>query len=83
MSLHEKERNKKMPTPIYTKSLITPSLHLCFALTCCLFVINARGKAQHYGIQFPACCDLEEMDGVMSDLVYWCRHLLVPFFFMK
>ena len=22
-------------------------------------------------------------DGVMSDFVYWCRHLLVPFFFMK
>ena len=29
MSLHEKERNKKMPTQD-TKSLITPSLHLCF-----------------------------------------------------
>ena len=32
-----------------TKSLITPSLHLCFALTCCLFVclfaMNALGKA--------------------------------------
>ena len=27
MSLHEKERNKKMPTP---RHLITPSLHLCF-----------------------------------------------------
>ena len=42
MSLHEKERNKKMPTQD-TKSLITPSLHLCFALT--LFVMNALGKA--------------------------------------
>ena len=30
MSLHEKERNKKIPTQD-TKSLITPSLHLCFA----------------------------------------------------
>ena len=30
------------------------------SLTCCLFVINARGKAQHLGIQLPACCDLEE-----------------------
>ena len=29
MSLHEKERNKKIPTQD-TKSLITPSLHLCF-----------------------------------------------------
>ena len=42
MSLHEKERNKKMPTQD-TKSLIIPSLHLCFALT--LFVMNALGKA--------------------------------------
>ena len=42
MSLHEKERNKKMPTQD-TKSLITPSLHLCFALT--LFAMNALGKA--------------------------------------
>ena len=42
----------------YTKSLITPSLYT--SLTCCLFVINARGKAQHLGIQLPACCDLEE-----------------------
>ena len=42
MSLHEKERNKKMPTQD-TKSLITPSLHLCFALI--LFVMNALGKA--------------------------------------
>ena len=48
MSLHEKGRNKKMPTQD-TKSLITPFLHLCFALTCCLFVclfvMNALGKA--------------------------------------
>ena len=22
-------------------------------------------------------------DGVMSDFVSWCRHLLVPFFFMR
>ena len=42
MSLHEKERKKKMPTQD-TKSLITPSLHLCFALT--LFAMNALGKA--------------------------------------
>ena len=42
MSLNEKERNKKMPTQD-RKSLIAPSLHLCFALT--LFVMNALGKA--------------------------------------
>ena len=55
MSLHEEERNKKMPTPIHkvTHNPIPASL------TCCLFVINARGKAQHLGIQLPACCDLE------------------------
>ena len=39
MSLHKKERNKKIPTQD-TKSLITPSLHLCFALT-----LFALGKA--------------------------------------
>ena len=56
MSVHEKERNKKMPTPIHkvTHNPIPTSL------TCCLFVINARGKAHHLGIQLPACCDLEE-----------------------
>ena len=54
MSLHEKERNKKMPTPIHkiTHNPIPTSL------TCCLFVINARGKAQHLGIQLPASCGL-------------------------
>ena len=30
MSLHEKERNKKRCLHQDTKSLITPSLHLCF-----------------------------------------------------
>ena len=32
-----------------TKSLITPSLHLCFALTCCLFVCYEciRQSKQH------------------------------------
>ena len=56
MSLHEKERNNEMPTPIHkvTHNPIPTSL------TCCLFVINARGEAQHLGIHLPACCDLEE-----------------------
>ena len=48
MSLHEKGRNKKMPTPRHkvTHNPIPTSL---FALTCCLFVclfvMNALGKA--------------------------------------
>ena len=48
MSLHEKGRNKKCLHQD-TKSLITPSLHLCFALTCCLFVCYEciRQSKQH------------------------------------
>ena len=51
MSLHEKGRNKKMPTAIHKvkKTLKILVCHLCFALTCCLFVclfvMNALGKA--------------------------------------
>ena len=37
MSLHEKKGTRRCLHQD-TKSLITPSLHLCFALTCCLFV---------------------------------------------
>ena len=57
MSLHEKERNKKMPTSLIHKVTHNP---IPASLTCCLFVINAQGKAQHLGIQLPAYCDLEE-----------------------
>ena len=60
MSLHEKERNKKMPTPINK---------MCFAS--CIY------NKQH--VKAKQRC----REGVMSDFVYWCRHLLVPFFFMK
>ena len=62
MSLHEKERNKEMPTPIHkvTHNPIPTSLFCFNMLFVCLFVINTRGKAQHLGIQLPACCDLEE-----------------------
>ena len=44
-----------MPTPIHkvTHNPIPTSL-FCFNM---LFVINARGKAQHLGIQLPARCD--------------------------
>ena len=68
-----------------TKSLITPSLHLCFALRCfnmlfvCLFIMNALGKAktaQHLDIQLPAKYVMlwswkkqRCRDGVMSDFV--------------
>ena len=30
-----------------------------------------------------ALCDTFTCHGVMSDFVSWCRHLLVPSFFMK
>ena len=74
-----------------TKSLITPSLHLCFALTCCLFVCYEciRQSKQHNiltsnCLRNMLCCGLgKHRDGVMSDFVSWCRHLLVPSFFMK
>ena len=36
-----------------TKSLITPSLHLCFALTCCLFVCIRQSK--HHNILTSNC----------------------------
>ena len=73
-----------------TKSLITPSLHLCFALTCCLFVCYEciRQSKQHNiltsnCLRNMLCCGLgrNKDDGVMSDFVSWCRHLLVPFLF--
>ena len=61
MSLHEKGRNKKMPTPRHkvTHNPIPTSL-ICFI---CLFVMNALGKqtAQHLDIQFlrnMLCCGL-------------------------
>ena len=76
-----------------TKSLITPSLHLCFfqdynvhfhgcqdvvlfALPNA-FITNKQTNKQH--VKAKQRC----RDGVMSDFVSWCRHLLVPFFFMK
>ena len=45
MSFHEKERNKKMPTP---RHKVTHN-HLCFVLTCCLFVCYEciRQSKQH------------------------------------
>ena len=49
MSLHEKGRNKKMPTPRHkvTHNPIPTSL-FCFNICClfvCLFVMNALSKA--------------------------------------
>ena len=47
MSLHEKERNKKMPTPRHkvTHNPIPTSLFCFNMLFVCLFVMNALGKA--------------------------------------
>ena len=47
MSLHEKERNKKMPTPRHkvTHNPVPTSLFCFNMLFVCLFVMNALGKA--------------------------------------
>ena len=90
MSLHEKERNKKMPTPRHKvthnpipTSLFLPRLQRTFScrqldvkMLCCLLCLMQTNK-QH--VKAKQRC----RDGVMSDFVSWCRHLLVPFFFMK
>ena len=90
MSLHEKERNKKMPTPRHkvTHNPIPTSLflprpqhnifrrQLDVKMLCCLLCLMQTNK-QH--VKAKQRCS----DGVMSDFVSWCRHLLVPSFFMK
>ena len=92
MSLHEKGRNKKMPTPRHkvTHNHIPTSLFCFNMLFLCLFVMNALGKqtAQHLDIQLPAKYVMlwswkkqRCRDGVMSDFMSCCRHLLVPSFF--
>ena len=57
MSLHEKGRNKKMPTPRpkVTHNPIPTSLFCFIMLFVCLFVMNALAKqtAQHLDIQLP------------------------------
>ena len=40
-----------------------------------LFVINARGKAQHFGIQLPVCCDLEETKMLQGGWLCVCLSL--------
>ena len=49
MSLHEKERNKKMPTPRHkvTHNPIPTSLFCFNMLFVCLFVMKAKQTAQH------------------------------------
>ena len=88
MSLHEKEREQE---DAYTKSLITPSLHHCFfqdhnihshagnwmSRCCAVCLPNAFITNKQTICQNKQRC----RDGVMSDFVSWCRHLLVPFFF--
>ena len=95
MSLHEKGRNKKMPSPRHkvTHNPIPTSLflprpqhnifrrQLDVKMLCCLlpnaFITNKQTNKQR--VKAKQRC----RDGVMSDFVSWCRHLLVPFFFMK
>ena len=57
MSLHEKERNKKMPTPRHkvTHNPIPTSLFCFNMLFVCLFVMNALGKANRQNILTSNC----------------------------
>ena len=92
MSLHEKKGNKKMPTPRHkvTHNPIPTSLFCFNMLFVCLFVCYEciRQSKQHNiltsnCLRNMLCCGLgrNKDDGVMSDFVSWCRHLLVPFLF--
>ena len=58
MSLHEKERNKKMPTPRHkvTHNPIPTSLFCFNMLFVCLFVMNALGKANSTTSRHPITC---------------------------
>ena len=74
MSLHEKERNKKMSTPIHkvTHNPIPTSL-FCFNM---LFVCYECTRQKH-NILASNCLHVVILkkqrwrDGVMSDFVYW------------
>ena len=91
MSLLEKGRNKKMPTPRHkvTHNPIPTSLFCFNMLFVCLFVCYEciRQSKQHNiltsnCLRNMLCCGLGRNKD-MSDFVSWCRHLLVPSFFMK
>ena len=96
MSLQEKGRNKKMPTPRHkvTHNPIPTSL-FCFNMLFVCFVCYEciRQSKQHNiltsnCLRNVLCCGIywkkqRCRDGVMSDFVSWCRHLFVPSFFMK
>ena len=70
----KKKGNKKMPSPRH-RSFITPSLHLCSALKCCLFVVNGLGKAKIFTSKWlhEIHCGLERNKdvgmGVMNESV--------------
>ena len=74
-----------MPTP---RHKVTYTYIIVLLFVVCLFVMNALGKAtaQHLDINSCMLWSWKKQrcrDGVMSDFVSWCRHLLVPLFFMK
>ena len=90
MSLHEKERNKKMPTPRHKvthnpipTSLFLPRLQRTFScrqldvkMLCCLLCLTfITNKQTNNNVKAKQRC----RDGVMCDFVSWCRHLPVPF----
>ena len=58
MSLHQKERNKKMPTPRHKVTHNpNPTSLFCFdMLFVCLFVMNALGKANSTTSLHPIAC---------------------------
>ena len=60
MSLHEKERNKKTPTPRHkvTHNPIPTSLFCFNMLFVCLFVMNALGKANSKTSSHPIACEI-------------------------
>ena len=79
------EARRMPPVPALTCSYLPiPTSLFCFKMFVCI-----RQRKEHKNI--IACMKyvvvLEETkmyrDGVIYDFVSWCRHLLVPFFFMK
>ena len=83
LSLHEKKGTRCLHQD--TKSLITPSLHLCFfqdhnihfhaKMLCCLLCLMHSSQTNKQYVRAKQRC----RDGVISDFVSWCS----PFFFMK
>ena len=87
MSVHEKERNKKMPTPRHKliHNPIPTSLFLSSpqCISCSQFNVKIVFSLPNAFTTNKQNSEQRCRDGVMNEFVSWCRHLLVPFFFMK